>query len=398
MAFGALSVPNYRLYVAGHSISVTGTWVQKTAQAWLILELTDSATWLGVTAAVQHLPTLLVGPWGGLLADRLPKRRLLLVTQSLAVVPGVLLGLAVLSGGATVGVTILLAFTLGVVDALDKPTRHSFVMELVGPRHLTDAVTLNAVVASAGKITGPAVAGVLIASAGLAPAFLLNGVSYVAVVACLLAMHTDALLPASPTPRGRGQLRAGWRYVGRTPGLLGPLALLGVTGMLVNEWSVTLPVMAREAFGGDAQVFGLMYSAMGVGAVLGGIALVPVLSATTWCLVLTAWAFGLLVLVAAFAPTAGVFAVLLFFVGAASIAFRAVATALLQVRAAPDMVGRVSALLVIAISGTAPVGAPLIGWIGDTVGPRFAFGLGGVTTVVGAAVVLVYLRRHERSP
>lgn len=393
--FSSLRVPNYRRYFAGQTISVTGTWIQKTAQAWLVLQLTDSATWLGVTAALQQMPTLLLGAWGGLLADRFNKRRLMVCTQTAAAVPALLLGVMVLSGNTSVWLVAGLALMLGVIDALDKPARHSFVRELVGSENVTNAVSLNNVVINTGKVIGPGLAGVLIASLGLAGAFLTNAVSYAAVVVSLLLMRSAELNPAPRVAKGPGQLREGWLYVWRTPALLGPLALLTVTGMMAYEWSVTLPIMAQDAFGGDAQTFGLMFSAMGVGAIVGGLLTAGLVAATSAALLVTAWVFGVLMLGAATAPTLLVFLVLMAFVGAASIAFRGTAMSLMQVRADPAMAGRVISLVIIAIGGTTPIGGPLIGWIGDVYGARVAMGLGGISTILAACVLALVLWRHR---
>ncbi len=393
--FQSLSNRNFRLYFIGQSISVSGTWMQKVAQAWLVLELSGSGTLLGVTLALQHLPLLVIGPWGGLLADRFDKRKILLRTQCVSAGLALLLGVLTVTGLVQLWLVLVLAFALGTAHALDKPARHTFVLEMVKPEHLTNAVTLTSIVANAGKSVGPAIAGVLIASVGLGVSFMLNAVSYIAVVVSLALMREDDLARALPAAYARGQLREGVRYVRSTPELLGPLGLMTVAGLLAYEWGVTLPLMARDAVGGDAQTFGLMFSAMGIGAVLGGLVVAGSLKATTGVLLTTAWVFSVLIGAAAVAPTVGVLLVALVFLGGASIALKAVASSLVQLRSAPEMRGRVTALLAVATSGTTPVGGPLVGWISETWGPRFALGLGGAATAVAAAATVVYLRRCD---
>ncbi len=394
--FAALRIRNYRLFFTGQAISVMGTWMQKIAQAWLVLGLTGSGTLLGVTVALQHLPMLLVSPWGGLLADRLDKRRMLLWTQSTAAVPALLLGILTATDRITLWMVLVLALALGAIEALDKPARQSFVIEMVGHRDLTNAITLHNIMINTGKVGGPAIAGVLITTVGLPPTFLLNAVSFVAVVASLAMMRRDQLHTAGPAQRGRGQLREGLRYVRGEPGLLAPLLLLTVTGLLAYEWVVTLPLLAHDTFGGDAQAAGFMFTAMGAGAVIGGLAVAGTLQATTNRLILGGGAFAVLLTAVAASPGLMVAYVLLFFVGAASVAFRAVASSLLQLRADAQLRGRVMALLVVATAGTTPIGGPLLGWVGETFGARVAVGLGGVATAVAAGVTMVYLRRAAR--
>lgn len=394
--FAALRSRNYRLFFAGQTISVMGTWMQKIAQAWLVLSLTGSGTLLGVTVALQHLPTLLFSPWGGLLADRLDKRRMLLWTQSTAAVPALLLGILTAADRISLWMVLSLALALGAVEALDKPTRQSFVIEMVGHRDLTNALTLHNIMVNAGKIGGPAIAGVLITTVGLPSTFLLNAASFMAVVASLAMMRRDQLYTAGPAQRGRGQLREGLRYVSGEPGLLGPLVLLTVTGLFAYEWVVTLPLLAHDTFGGNAQVAGFMFTAMGAGAVIGGLVVAGTLQATTNRLVLGGIAFAVLLTGVAVSPTLVIAYVLLFFVGAASVAFRAVASSLLQLRARPQLRGRVVALLVVATAGTTPIGGPLLGWVGETFGARVAVGLGGVATAVAAGLTMLYLRRAAR--
>lgn len=391
--FLAFATRNFRIYFTGHAISVAGEWMQKVAQAWLVLELSGSGTLLGVTAALQHLPMLMIGPWGGLLADRMSKRRLMMWTQSGAGLLALVLGVLTHHGVVTVWMVLALAFALGMTKAVDQPARQSFVIEMVGPEGVTNAITLNNVAHNVAKIVGPAAAGVLIAAVGLAASFYVNAASYLAVVAALVLMRPGELAPSAPARRSPGQVREGLRYVRRSPRLLAPLALVAVSGLFAYEWQVTLPLFAGDVFGGDAQDLGLMFSAMGVGAVVGGLVVAGSPRPAVGGLVATASAFGAVLLAASFAPTYETALVLLLLVGGGSIAFRALATSFLQLEARPELRGRVMALLAVAFFGTTPIGGPLLGWIAETLGPRFAVGLGGAATIVAAGGALWYLHR-----
>jgi DNA-binding MarR family transcriptional regulator/MFS family permease len=392
-AFRSLSNRNFRLYFAGDSISSTGTWMQKIGQAWLVLELGGSGTLLGVAAALQHLPTLLVGLWGGLIADRIPKRPLLIVTQCVSGLLALALGVLTATGFVELWMVLMLALLLGVTDAFDRPARKALAMDMVGPDHLTNAITLTSVVGNAARIVGPAIAGVLIASVGLAASFFVNAASYVAVVISLLLMRARELLPAEPTMRERGQIRAGLRHVRQTPELLAPLVLMAVAGIVAYQWLVTLPLLARDAFGGDAQTLGLLFSATGAGAVVGGLAVASFLQATPRALVTSALLFSGLLLLVALAPNLTFALVVLVLLGGASITFKALAQSIVQLRSDPQMRGRVTALLAVATAGTIPLGGPLLGWIGGRFGARTPIGLGAIVTAVATVVMIRYLRR-----
>ncbi len=390
--FRSLRNRNYRLYFWGQTVSVSGTWMQGIAQAWLVLQLTGSGTVLGLTTALQFLPILLGGPLAGVIADRVDKRRLLLVTQSTAALLAVALGLLTATGVVTLWMVLALAFAFGCVVAVDNPTRQSFVLEMVEPADVANAVTLNTVVINAARVIGPAVGGLLIAGVGIAVCFLLNGLSYLAVLAALVAMRPAELTRQRPASRGRGQLREGLRYVWATPDLRVPLLVMAVVGMLAYEFHVVLPLLAREVFGGGARTYGIMSSMMGVGAVVGGLATARRSAPTPRTLVRATVVFGGVVLALAAAPTLGVALAVLLVTGAASIVFIATANATLQLRAAPAMRGRVMALWGVAFLGTTPIGGPLVGWVGESYGPRWGLVLGGVAALLSAAFAARSLR------
>lgn len=396
--FQSLSVRNFRVYFLGHVVSASGEWMQRTGQAWLVLELTDSATLLGLTAALQHLPMLLIGPWGGLVADRADKRRLMMWTQGIAGLLAIILGVLVERDEITFWMVLLLALGLGCTSAFDHPAKKTFLAEMVPASQLANAVTLHSIVFNSAKAIGPALAGVLIVSIGLSSSFIGNGLSYLVMLSVLVAIRPADLHPAPRTLRARGQLSEGLRYVRNTPELAGPLFLMAVSGTLAYEWTVTLPLLARYTFGGNAQTYGLMFSTMGAGAVVGGLFVAGWVKAQLVYLFGAAWIFGGLVVVTSLAPTLAVAYVALFALGASSIAFRALATTLLQLNAAPEMRGRVMAILAVALTGSSPIGAPLLGWIGQTAGPRAALALGGVATLIAAAVTTRYVRRGVHPP
>jgi MFS family permease len=392
--FRSLANRNYRIFIVGQVISLSGTWMQSVAQAWLVLRLTGSGTALGLVVALQFLPVLLFGPFGGVIADRFPKRRLLLATQTVAMTQALVLGLLVITGTVELWMVFAMAAVFGLVTAVDNPARQTFVLEMVGPANLTNAITLNSVVVNAARVVGPALAGVLIAVVGIGICFVLNAASYVAVILALLLMRTSDLNPAPTQERAKGQLREGFAYVRRTPDLLIPLLMMAIIGTLSYEFQVILPLVAERTFGGGAGTYGTLTSAMGVGAVVGGLATAGRSGAPSHtALVRAAALFGSVILLAALAPFLWLEVVVLVLVGAASINVLATGNTTLQLRAAPELRGRVMALWAVAFLGTTPVGGPIIGYIGEHAGPRVGLAVGGSAALVAAVVGWWFLVR-----
>jgi MFS family permease len=391
--FSSLRIRNYRLYFAGQTISLSGTWMQSVAQGWLVLELTGSGTAIGLVLALQFLPVLLFGPLGGILPDRFDKRRLLMGTQVAAGLLAATLGLLVLFDVVRLWMVYVVAANLGFVNLVDNPTRQTFIGEMVGAAQLTNAVSLNAVLVNLARVIGPAVAGALILTVGLAPCFLINAGSYLAVIAALAVMRVDDLRRSRRQARRRGQLREGLRYVRRTPTLLVPLLMMAVVGTITYEFQVILPLLARFTFGGDAGTFSTMTACMGAGAVVGGLITAAAGRRRPTALATTAVAFGTVQLAAALAPRLWLTLALLVLVGAASISFLALGNATLQLASAPEMRGRVMALWGVAFMGSTPVGGPLMGWIGEHLGPRYALGLGGLAALLAGMVAYRTLAR-----
>ncbi len=393
VTFAALAVPNYRRYYYGQAISLTGTWMQMTAQSWLVLTLTHSSTALGLVIALQTLPVLLLAPYGGVIADRVDKRRLMIALQSAMGIQALVLGLLTVTGSVKLWEIAGLAALLGLNNAFENPARQSFMMELVGPEHLRNAVSLNSVLVNVARTVGPAVAGLLIAGVGNGVCFLINAGSFVAVVISLVRMDGRLLSPSEPTPRAKGQLREGLAYVRSTPELAIPLLMMGLVGCLTYEFQVTLPVMASKGLDVGATGFGFMTASMGVGAVLGGLVMAARGKTGLRPLVLASAAFGVTMTLAALAPNLGLELVALALAGATQITFMATGNSTLQLNAAPSMRGRVMSLWFVAFQGSTPIGGPLVGWVMAMAGARAGLGLGAVTCIVVACLGVLAVRR-----
>ncbi len=400
VTFAALSVPNYRRYYSGQAISLIGTWMQMTAQAWLVLSLTHSSTWLGVVIGLQTVPVLFLGPYGGVIADRVDKRKMMIALQSAMGLQALALGVLTVTGAVTLWEIGVLAALLGLNNAFENPARQSFMLELVGPEHLRNAVSLNSVLVNVARTIGPAVAGILIATVGVGICFLVNAGSFVAVVASLITMNTRALSPTIPTKRGRGQLREGLRYVRSTPQLAVPLLMMGLAGCLTYEFQVSLPVMADRGLDVGATGFGFMTASMGFGAVIGGLLVAARGSTGLRPLVLASFWFAIAMTLATVAPTLGVEMVALALAGAGSIAFMSTGNSTLQLNSEPEMRGRVMSLWFVAFQGSTPIGGPIVGWMSDVIGPRAGLGLGAITLALVGLGGLYAIRRlpRQRSP
>jgi MFS family permease len=398
VTFAALSVPNYRRYYAGQSISLIGTWMQMTAQSWLVFTLTHSGAMLGVIVALQTLPVLLLGPYGGVVADRVDKRRMMIGLQSAMGVQALILGVLTVTGVVQVWEIGILAAVLGFNNAFENPARQSFMMELVGAEHLRNAVSLNSVLVNVARSIGPAVAGVLIATVGEGECFLANAASFIPVVFTLTSMDTSKLATVTPTPRARGQLREGLRYIRSTPTLAVPLVMMAIAGCLTYEFQVSLPVMADRALHVGATGFGFMTAAMGVGAVLGGLLVAARGKTGLRPLVISALGFGTALAFATIAPNLVLELLALGIAGAGSIAFMSMGNSTLQLNSAPEMRGRVMSLWFVAFQGSTPIGGPLVGVTMSVIGPRAGLGLGAIVALVVAFGGALAIRRLAVPP
>jgi MFS family permease len=383
--FSALRFRNYRLYFVSQIVSFSGTWMQMIAQSWLVLQLTGSGTALGAVMAMQFLPTLLLGPAGGMVADRFDKRRLILITQSVAGLLAATLGILTVSGVVELWMVYAIAAGFGVVTAIDNPSRQTFVMEMVGPADISNAVTLNSVVVNAARVIGPAIGGAIIASVGIGQCFLVNAASYGAVIVALLLVRTGELRPAARTARAPGQLREGFRYAWSTPTLRTTLVMLALVGTLTFEFTTTLPLLSELTFGAGAGGLATMTALMGLGAVGGGLLVAASGPPTPTRLVVVAGSFGALVLAVSAMPTISLVYLLMPLVGAASVAMISLSNATLQLNSEPRLRGRVMALFAVALLGSTPIGGPIVGYVGEHASPRVSLAIGGLAALLAAA-------------
>ncbi len=394
--FSALSVRNYRLYFFGQMVSQSGSWMQTVAQALLVLHLHGSGTEIGIVIACQYVPMLLLSPYGGVVADRHDKRRILIATQSLLCLFAFVLAVLVLTDVVQMWMVCAVAGVIGCVNSFDNPARNSFVFEMVGSEHLTNAVSLNSVIANLGRITGPAVAGVLVATVGLGPCFLYNSVSFAAVIGALVMMRPAELYRRDVTGGARPSVLDGLRYVRSRTELLVPLVLLTLVGTFAWEFNVTLPLMAKYVFDAGPGSFAFMTTLMGVGAVFGALGVATTNRTNVRALVIMTLLFGLMVLLAALAPTLAIEYAVMVPMGAAGISMIALGNTTLQMGAAPHMRGRVMALWSMGWLGTTPLGGPLVGWAADATDPRVSLLLGAGVTLVSASVAGLVLARAGR--
>jgi MFS family permease len=394
--FRSLRTRNYRLYATGQLVSLAGTFMQTVAQAWLVLKLTGSGTALGLVTTLQFTPILVLGGMAGVLVDRIDRRRLYLWTQSLAGLEALLLGLLTVTGSVQLWMVYVMAAALGIITALDQPVRSSIVLDLVGPDDLTNAISLNMAMSNTSRVVGPALAGVTIAVVGVGPCFLLNALSFAAVIVALLLMRPEEMHPAALQRRERKQFRRGLAYVRASPELLAILVMSALFFGMAWEFDVVLPLVARYTFHGGAGIYGLLTSAMGLGAVVGALLTAARNDPSETMLTTTAIAFSATLGFAAVAPSIPVEVLAMMLVGASGIALASVCSSRLQLRAAPEMRGRVMALWSIAVIGTRPLGGPIVGFVGQHLGPRFALGLGAATVALLALPLWWLLTRSVR--
>jgi MFS family permease len=396
-SFASLKIPNYRRYFIGQLVSLSGNWMQMVAEIWVILTLTGSGVAVGLTTALQFLPMLLFGAWGGLIADRVPKRGLLLLTQGLHMIAPLAMLTLALNGVLVPWMVFALVFVRGCVNAVDYPTRQAFVMEMVGGERVVNAVSLNSVLVHSARIVGPAFAGVLIATVGVEPCFALNAASFAAMILCLRGMDTKELSASELVPRRPGAVRAGLRYVRSDPELWIPLGLMAIVGTLGFNFQAILPLLARFTFDGGPGAYAALVSAMGVGAVIGALVNGARGKVSPLLLAGAAIGFGALSLLAAGAPTLALELVVLAPLGAASVTLAASINSALQLASEPSMRGRVMALYSIVFLGSTPIGGPLAGWLAEAIDPRAALVMAGVAAIAaGLLARLAFNRVAER--
>lgn len=393
--FRSLRIRNYRLYFIGQIISMSGTWMQIVAQSWLVLSLTGSGVALGLVTALQFVPVLVAGAWGGTLADRFDKRRLATWTQVVAAILALGLGLVVATGVVELWMVYGFAFLLGCVSVVDVPARQSFVMEMVPPEDVPNAIGLNTTIFTAARIVGPAIGAVLISVVGLSWCFFINGISFIGVIAGLMAMNPKELRQVPRVPRSKGQVREGLRYVWTNNELRSTLLLMTVVGTLAFNFRILLPLMARSTFHGGAGVYGLLSSVMGVGTLAGALLSAGRARPTRALLVGSTVLFGILMMAAGLAPTLTWELIALVPLGAVSIVFVATANSTLQLNSSDSMRGRVMALYSVVFLGTTPIGSPFVGWLAEAINARVAFLVPGVATLAGGLFAFYSLRKSQ---
>ena len=391
--FRSLTNRNFRLYLFGQVVSGTGSWMQMVAQAWLVLRLTDSGVALGLTLALQFAPTLLAGAWGGVVADRVDKRKLLVLTAAVSAALALVLGVVTAAGIVEVWMVYVLAVALGLVTAVDNPARRSFVPEMVPPEDVANAVGLNSSVFTAARVVGPALAALIIATFDVAWCFIINGLSFTAVIVALLAMRPRELRPSVPVPRQKRQLREGFAYAWHNRPVRLALLVVAIIGTLAFNYQVVLPLMAEDAFGGDAGTFGTMMAALGAGSLVGALWTAHFGRASERVMLFAVLGLGVTTLAATLAPNLPLEFAVLPMVGLASMVVISMATAVCNEETAPEFRGRVMALFAIAFLGSTPIGGPFIGWVSESIGPRAGLGIGAVAALATAA--LVALARHR---
>lgn len=393
--FRSLHTRNFRLYFIGQIVSMSGTWMQSVAQGWLVLSLTNSGVAVGITVGLQFGPILLLGAWGGALADRVDKRRLLVATQAASALFALALGILTATGVINVGIIWVIAGLMGLATALGIPALQSFLYEMVGPNDVANAVGLNSVIVNVSRVIGPLAGAALIPTVGMAVCFLVNSASFVVVVVALLLMHAGELRRSEPVARQRGQVRAGLIYAWRTSSLRVPLIMLAVISTLAYNYSVVLPLLTKEVFGRGGGTNGALWSAMGFGALAGALLLASRARPSRRLLVGGALAFGVASLALAVAPGYHAGLVLLVFIGVTAVLFTSTTNVLLQLNAADAMRGRVMALWSIVFLGSTPIGGPITGLMAGGVGVRWTIAAGGLVTVLTAAGGALALRHHR---
>ena len=394
--FSSFRYFNYRLWFAGALVANVGTWMQRVAQDWLVLTvLTDeSGVAVGVVTALQFLPVLALSAWAGLLADRVDRRKLIVVTQSLLALLALGLGALTLSGHVELWHVYVFATLLGCVSAIDNPVRQTFVADMVPASRLPNAVALNSASFNAARLIGPGVAGLMIAWVGTGWVFLINGISFAATIFALTQMRTRELRPAARVVRDKGQIRAGLRYVRRRSDILVIMVVVGVVSTFGLNFQLTSALMARTEFGMGAGEYGILGSIMAIGSLAGALLAARREQPRVRLVIGSAFAFGVADGVMALMPTYPSFAIACIPVGLASLTMMTAANATIQTTTDPSMRGRVMALYMIVFLGATPIGSPLVGWIGEVYGPRWAIGVGAIASLLVASGAAIWAVRH----
>jgi MFS family permease len=387
--FSSLRIRNFRLYMAGLTVSVAGNWMQNVAVGWLVLQLTRSGTVLGVVTAARYAPLLLLGAWGGLVADRHDKRLLLRLAAIIQLVVAAALGVLTMTHVIDVWSLTALILVAGVVDVVDTPSRQAFMNNIVGRDRIGNAIALNSVLVNGARVVGPGIAGFVISTVGVGPCFLLNAASFGATWLGLQLMRRDELIPTAVEVAAKRQIRAGLRYVRSTPDLRTPLLLVAVAGAFAWEFPVSIPLFTSDTFHGGASEFGWALSAISAGSIAGGLLAARRRVVSQRSVAASALLWGIAILAASFAPSLAVAYGLLAVVGSGAVTFNAMSKTFLQITSRDQMRGRVMALWSIGWQGTTVLGAPVVGVLGQTFGGRYGLAFGGICCIAVAVPVLL---------
>lgn len=394
-ALAAFAIPNFRRFVTGQTISLVGSWTETVAQAILVLALTHSGVWLGLATAARYTPVLLLTPYAGVIVDRRSKRRVLLLTQSSLAAVSLVLGVLVLTGVVRLWMVFAVAFAFGTLTALDNPARLAFISEMVGEQLIRNAVTLNSTLVNVGRAIGPIVAASLVSAVGVGWCFVANAASFLAVIASLVALNVSQLHPSAPVRRGRGQLRQGLAYARTVREIIAPLAMMVLIGTLTYEYEVSLPLFGRGALHGGPTTYSALFAAFGLGSIVGGVYCARHPKTGVPRMIGAALVYAAAMLATAFTTQTYEAVALLIVVGFASIIFLTTGNSTVQLAARPDMRGRMTALWSTAFVGSTPIGATIIGAIGDT-SSRLAL-LAGAAACFVAAIAGYAFYAHPRA-
>lgn len=394
--FTSLSIKNYRLYFIGQAISLIGTWMQIIAQGLLVLQITHSGIQLGIVAALQFIPILFLSPVAGIVADKFSKRNILYLTQGFAGILALILGIIVLLSLTQLWMIYILATLLGLINTFDTTTRQTFVMDLVGKEKLSNAVSLNASEVNLARVIGPLIAGVLILTTGIAACFIINGLSYIAVIVVLMLMKPNEFYGKIFDKKIKNDLKAGFMYVKSTPLLANTLIMMTIIGTLSYEFTVTLAIFSQFTFHGNAGTYSLLTAGMGIGSIIGGLysANLKTHKININKIILAAFLFGISIILVAISPTLTIAFILMIIVGIFSIYYMSLTNTTLQLESKPEMRGQVMALWSIAFLGSTAIGGPVIGWISQVLGGRVGLATGGVAAIIAAGIGTISIKKN----
>jgi MFS family permease len=391
--FVSMHVRNFRLFFTGQIISQVGNWLTLITQTLLVYKLTGSGVALGFLAASQFGPVLIIGPWAGLVADRSDKRKLIFIVQCIAMAQSFVLAILAFTGNPPVGAIYAVALIGGVTIAFDNPARRAFVTEMVPEKDITNAVSLNSALMTCARVVGPALAGILVVTAGYGWCFLADGFTYIAVLVTLAMMRKSELRPSPVTVRAKGQVREGFRYARSVPELWVPLVMMAVIGTLSYNFPVVFPLFAHVSLGGSTSTFTLLYSVVAFGSLIGALAAARRTTITVRVVSLAAIAFGSMMAVLTFVPNLALAFPICLLVGIGSMTFMTASTAIVQLRSDPEMRGRVLALQAMVFLGSTPIGGPIVGWICQQYGPRYGVAVGAIAALGAGAWGMTTVRR-----